>query len=159
MKLLTSGVLLFLFVNSTSTFACPAFKFKNLTCENKITGEQSLMKRFELVDRPDYQVLVSEVGPRLRTLVLPFESVDRYGKAAVMSCEDGQIKMTQYYQNLITETYFEIDIPNKTATQLGSVIKVTPACDPVNEDQKNCPLYVEEVPIEVICTEVQDNES
>ncbi len=116
--------LILTFFSFSYSFACPAFSFTKLVCQNELSGQISDMKRFELVDRPDYQVLVSEVGSRLRTLVLPYESQSRNGVFAELYCDGESVRLDQYFGIVKASSFFNVNFEDKTVTQKGQILRV-----------------------------------
>ena len=133
---------------SVKAHSCPLFEFKNLVCKNGVTGQISKMKQFKLYERPEYQVLFSEVGIRLRTFVLPYSSQDRYGKTTEMLCEDDLITIKQYFGHQFTEVRFYVDTENNEVSQVGQVLRVEEECN--NENSCSLSVNTEEVSINCV---------
>jgi len=74
------------------------------------------MRRFELVDRSNYQVLVSEVGSRFRTLVLPYFSQGKNGIYAELYCDETRIRLDQYFGDIEAHSSFEVNYVDGSVT-------------------------------------------
>ena len=134
-------ILILFFSFSFKTLACQEFEYKNLQCENSVTGEVSFLEQFKLIDRGSYKVVVFEQGIRHRTLVLPFTQTYPNGVIYSLFCEDGDLQTSQDYKGHFANTYFEFS-ENKVI-QMGEVLY--PCTGP------SCDSQIKKKPVEISC--------